>query len=88
MFEKQETEKGLYQILTPGEKDVKDEDIKEEVFHIDTNGEFNKFPGPSTVLKERRGKCFYRLFLPLCIHFAGLCVTSRYEIGIVIYPSI
>ena len=38
LFEKKETEKGLHQVLTPGEKDVKDEDIKEEFFYIDTNG--------------------------------------------------
>ena len=34
LFEKKETEKGLQQVLTPGEKDVKDEDIKEEFFYI------------------------------------------------------
>jgi len=61
LFEKKETEKGLHQLLTPGEKDVKgedvkDEDIKEEFFYIDTNGEYEKLPGPTTVLRERKGE--------------------------------
>ena len=88
LFEKQETEKEPYQIVTPGKQDVKDEDIKEEIFYTDTKGEFKKLPYPTTVLRERKGKCFYRLSLPICIHFTGLYVTCRDEVGIVIYPSI
>ena len=30
LIEKKETEKGLHQVLTPGEKDVKDENVKDE----------------------------------------------------------
>ena len=82
LFEKKETEKGLHQALTPCEKDVKDEDIKEEFFYIDTNGEFEKLPGPTTVLRKRKGKCSYRPFLLFCIHFTRLYVTSRDEVGI------
>ena len=87
-FEKQETEKGLNQVLTPGVKDVRDEDIEEEIFYIDTNGDSNKLPGPTTVLKERIGEYFCRLSLPFCIHFTGVYVTNRDEVGIVIYPLI
>ena len=53
LFEKQETEKGLHLVLTHGEKDVKDEDFKEEIFYIDTKGEFKKLAGPTTALRER-----------------------------------
>ena len=88
LFEKQETKEGLQQVLTLGEKDIKDEDIKEVIFYIDTNGESKMLQGPSTVQRERKGEYFYRLFLPFCIHFTGLYVTSRDEAGIVIYPPI
>ena len=72
LFEKQETDKEPHQIVTPGKQDVKDGDIKEEIFYIDTKGESKMLPGPTTVLRVRKGKSFYRLPLPFCIHFTGL----------------
>ena len=51
-------------MLTPGEKDTKEEDIKEEIFYIDTNGEYKKLPDPTTDLRERKGNCFYGLSFP------------------------
>ena len=74
-------------MLTPGEKDIKEEDIKEEIFYIDTNGEYKKLPDPTTDLRERKGNCFYGLSLLFCIRFTGLYITSRDEVGIVIYPQ-
>ena len=81
MFEKQETDKGLHQVLAPGENDIKDEDIKEEIFYIDSNGEFKELLRPTTVLRERKGKYFF-------IDFSCPFVLTSHEVGILIYPLI